>query len=92
MSTRIGLFTNRKNQKRGQSTTTKVYVEVKEPKELSSKLAELGAKRVALLCRNRTGTTRMEGKMFSPADITAEHITWLVGKAAEFETRGLFYD
>jgi len=92
MKTRIGLFTHVKRKKKGGPTTTTTYVEIGAASELSEKLAALGAKRVGLLCRERTGTTRLEGKMFAPAELGADHLKWLTEKTAVFETRGLFYE
>ena len=89
---RIGLFTPVKNKKPGGRSTTTVYVEVENAAELATKLDELGATRVGQLCRERTGTTRLEGEMFAPSAIAEKHLDWVTGKSAEFETRGLFYE
>ena len=53
---RIGLFTTRERKKQGQSSTVTSYVDVNTSEELSAKLSELGAKRVGMLLRDRTGT------------------------------------
>ena len=92
MTQRIGLFTPNKRKKKGSATTTTTYVEVTDSADLVNKLTGLGAKRVGLLCRDRTGTTRLEGEMFSPTDMGDKHLTWLTAKPEEFETRGLFYE
>lgn len=92
MSIRIGLFTRRAKKKAGQASSTATYIEVSSHTEISAKLAELGAKEVGLLCRDRTGNTTLEGEMFKVADLKASHFEWLSAKPAEFQTRGLFYD
>ncbi|HVS50900.1 MAG TPA: hypothetical protein VHD62_01000 [Opitutaceae bacterium] len=91
MKMRIGLFTP-DSRKGTAKTTATTYVEIVEIKDLAEKLASLGAKNVGLLCRDRTGATRIEGAMFSPAELKPSHLDWLNAKSAEFETRGLFYD
>lgn len=92
MKQRIGLFTPAKKKKKGGATTSATYVEVSTLTELTEKLASLGAKRVGLLLRERTGTTKLEGKMVAPSELGAEHLKWLLEKPAEFQTRGLFYE
>ncbi len=92
MNKRIGLFTPIARQKKDGPTTTTTYVEVSTAAELGAKLAALGAKRVGLLCRDRFGTTRLEGTMFAVADLKDEHVEWASAKSTDFETRGLFYD
>lgn len=89
---RIGLFTTRERKKQGQSSTVTSYVDVNTPEELSAKLTELGAKKVGMLLRDRTGTTKLEGSMFTPNEITAQHIAWLAEKSTEFQTRGVFFE
>ena len=89
---RIGLFTTRERKKQGQSSTVTSYVDVNTSKELSAKLSELGAKRVGMLLRDRTGTTKLEGAMFAPNEITAQHMAWLAEKPAEFQTRAVFFE
>ncbi|MDO8540612.1 MAG: hypothetical protein Q7S40_09280 [Opitutaceae bacterium] len=92
MKKRIGLFTPVARKKKNGPTTTTSYVEVSAAAELAEKLTALGAKRVGLLCRDRLGTTRMEGSMFAVGDLKDEHVDWVTTKAPEFETRGIFYD
>jgi hypothetical protein len=92
MKKRIGLFTpTAKARKRG-PTTAASYVEIIAAAELQEKLAKLGAQRVGLLCRDRLGTTRIEGAMFSVKDLKDEHVDWVTEKASHFETRGIFYE
>lgn len=92
MNKRIGLFTPVPHTKKNAPTTTTTYVEVDTAADLVKKLVALGARRVGLLCKDRLGTTRMEGTMFPPSALKDEHIDWATAKAAEFETRGIFYD
>lgn len=93
MKKRIGLFTPKKGRiKKGEATTTTSVVEVATLPELTAKLAELGAKRVGLLHRDRVGTTRLEGAMMAPADLKPEHLDWLTAASGQFETRGLFFE
>lgn len=92
MNKRIGLFTPVARKKKGGPTTTTTYVEVDKAADLAVKLVALGAKRVGLLCRDRLGTTRMEGSMFSVTELKDEHLDWASAKPPEFETRGIFYD
>ena len=92
MTQRIGLFTPNKRKKKDAPTTTTTYIEVADAADLEGKLTALGAKRIGLLCRDRTGATRLEGAMFEPAGLEATHLKWLADKPAEFETRGLFYE
>lgn len=92
MKKRIGLFTPVARRKKDGPTTTTSYVEVDAAPELMKKLAALGAKRIGLLCRDRLGTTRMEGTMFAVNGLKDEHLNWVTEKAPAFETRGLYYD
>jgi hypothetical protein len=92
MTTRIGLFTHRQRQKKGQPSADATYVEVATAAELAAKVLALGAKRAGLMHRDRAGTTQLEGQMFPPAELTAEHFQWLTAKPTEFQVRGLFYD
>jgi hypothetical protein len=93
MKTRIGLFTPKKSRrKKGEASTTTSYVEIETVSDLSAKLADLGAKKVGLLRRDRLGATHLEGKMIPAAELNDGHVKWLTAKSAEFETRGLFYE
>ncbi len=92
MTTRIGLFTHAKKQKQGSRTTSNIYVDIDSLGTLSSKLNELGARQVGLMCRDRTGTTRLEGQMFPVADLKETHLTWLSEKPEQFATRALFFE
>ena len=91
---RIGLFTPAAaTRKKGERETTKSsYVEVTNAADLAAKLTSLGAKRVGLLCRDRLGTTRMEGEMFPVSGLKDSHVEWVTTEPPEFETRGIFYD
>ena len=92
---RVGLstpVTASKKKKGDPKTTTTSYVEVSSATELASKLGALGAKRVGLLCRDRLGTTRLEGEMFSVSELKDSHMNWVTAEAPEFETRGIYYD
>jgi hypothetical protein len=92
MKSRIGLFTPVARRKKGGPTTTTSYVDVSAANELTEKLGALGAKRAGLLCRDRFGTTRLEGKMMNVSELTDEHIKWVTAKSPDFETRGIYYD
>lgn len=92
MSTRIGLFTHRQRQKKGQPSAEATYVEVATAAELAAKVLALGAKRAGLMHRDRAGTTQLEGTMFAPSELSEEHFAWLTAKPTQFEVRGLFYD
>ncbi len=92
MTKRIGLFTPAANPKKGAPSTSTSYVEVDALSDLTAKLAALGAKQVALLARDRVGTTRLEGKKFPLAELKDDHLAWVSGKADGFETRGVFYE
>lgn len=92
MTTRIGLFTHREKKKKGQPSSTAIYVEVGTVAELSAKIVALGAKSAGLMCRDRAGATRLEGKMFEPGELSATHFAWLTAKPEAFETRGIFYE
>jgi hypothetical protein len=93
MKKRIGLFSPapQKKKKGGPSTSTS-YVEVENAAELAAELTTRGAKRVGLLCKDRLGSTRMEGAMFTVADLKDQHIEWVMAKAPQFETRAIYYD
>lgn len=91
MPHRIGLFTEATKKKKSGKTSTNVYVDVATVEDLSAALAKLGAKEVGQLCRERTGTTSLEGKMFPLSELNAKHLKWLTEKPSEFQTRGLFY-
>jgi hypothetical protein len=93
MKSRIGLFTpTTKRRKKGSPTTTVTYVEAGAAPDLTEKLVALGATKVSLLVRDRTGETRPEGKPFAPSAMNAEHFAWLTEASKEFQTRGLFYE
>ena len=92
MTTRIGLFTHKEKIKTGQPSSTAIYVEVSTAAELAAKVVALGAKRAGLMCRDRAGVTRLEGKMFEPAELGAKQFEWLTAKPEAFETRGVFYE
>jgi hypothetical protein len=44
------------------------------------------------MLRDRTGNTKLEGKMMTPAELTDEHFAWLTAKPGDFQTRAVFYD
>jgi len=92
MTTRIGLFTHAKKQKKGGRTTENIYVDIDSLDALSAKLNELGAQQVGLMSRDRTGTTHLEGKMFPVAELKETHLSWLSSKPEQFATRALFFE
>ena len=92
MSTRIGLFTHAPKKKKDSKTSKSLYVDVESLEALYGKLAELGARQVGLMCRDRTGGTRLEGKMFAVPELNDRHLAWLRAKPEQFETRALFFE
>ncbi|HUR59054.1 MAG TPA: hypothetical protein VM029_15170 [Opitutaceae bacterium] len=91
MNKRIGLFTEAAKKKKNGPTTTASYVDIIAAADLTEKLVTLGAKKVALLRKDRLGTTHIEGKMFSVSELKDEHVTWVTARPEHFETRGIYY-
>lgn len=92
MPRRIALYTELdRKPKHTKKTTTASFVEVAVAKSLVVQLAALGAKKVGLLRRDRFGTSHLEGEVMAVDQLADAHLAWLGGKAADFESRGLFY-
>jgi hypothetical protein len=71
MKSRIGLVIP---QHLARSKTT--YVDVSDVDELAAELVKIGAKRVALFWRDRTGDGHVDGEPFAVSEVTKWHFIW----------------